>query len=122
MLKDGSNTSPHITRIAAGSFSYSLLERRNQPLSLASAFTGFPRAIANPCTMNTASNTSLTAMTAAQAQVAQSARQIGNPRTDESGVIEALIALKKAEALHAASASAARQAADMEQQLIDIMA
>lgn len=71
--------------------------------------------------MNTAYNTSLNAMTAAQAQVAQSARQIANPRADESGVIEALIAIKEAEALHAAAASVARTTADMEQHLIDIM-
>ncbi|MBI1235824.1 MAG: hypothetical protein GC188_03975 [Alphaproteobacteria bacterium] len=72
--------------------------------------------------MNTAYNISLNAMTAAQAQVAQSARQIANPRADESGVIEALIAVKEAETLHAAAASAARTAADMDRHLIDIMA
>jgi hypothetical protein len=72
--------------------------------------------------MNTAFNTSLAAMTAAQAQIAQSARQIANPRAGESGVIEALIAVREAEALQAAAASVARSTAEMEQHLIDIMA
>lgn len=72
--------------------------------------------------MNTAYNISLNAMTAAQAQLAQSARQIANPRADESGVIEALIAVREAEALQAAAVSAARTAADMDRHLIDIMA
>lgn len=72
--------------------------------------------------MNTAQNTSVAAMQSAQAQLAQASRQIANPRADESGVIDALIALKEAEALNAAAASAARTAADMEQHLIDLMA
>mgnify|MGYP007051347014 CR=1 FL=1 len=72
--------------------------------------------------MNTAFNTATLAMVAAQAQVATAARQIVNPRADESGVIDALVAIKEAETVHAAAASVARTTADMEQRLIDIIA
>lgn len=72
--------------------------------------------------MNTAFNTSIAAMQSAQLQLATAARQIANPRADESGVIDAVVALKEAETLHAAAATIARTAADMDRHLIDIMA
>ena len=72
--------------------------------------------------MNSAFSTSLAAMTAAQAQVAQAARTVANPRADETGIIEAMVAIKQAETTHAAAASVARTAAEMESRVINILA
>lgn len=72
--------------------------------------------------MNSVYSTSLAAMTAAQTQVAQAARTVANPRADETGVIEAMIAIKQAEATHSAAAAIARTAAEMEDRLLDILA
>lgn len=72
--------------------------------------------------MNSVYSTSLTAMTAAQVQVAQAARTVANPRADETGVIEAMIAIKQAEATHSAAAAIARTAAEREDRVLDILA
>ena len=72
--------------------------------------------------MNSVYSTSLAAMTAAQATVAQAARTVANPRADETGVIEAMIAIKQAEATHSAAATIARTAAEMEDRVLDILA
>lgn len=72
--------------------------------------------------MNSVYSTSLAAMTAAQATVAQAARTIANPRADETGVIEAVIAIKQAEATHSAAAAIARTAAEMEDRVLDVLA
>lgn len=72
--------------------------------------------------MNSVYSTSLAAMTAAQATVAQAARAVANPRADETGVIEAMVAIKQAEATHSAAAAIARTAAEMEDRLLDILA
>ncbi|MEE2525340.1 hypothetical protein V0U79_03105 [Hyphobacterium sp. HN65] len=72
--------------------------------------------------MNTAYNISLAAMQAAHAQIANAARQIANPRADESNIIDAVIAIKQAEQTHDAATAAMRTASDMSEQLIDILA
>ena len=72
--------------------------------------------------MNSVYSTSLAAMTAAQATVAQAARTVANPRADETGVIEAAVAIKQAEMSHSAAAAIARTAAEMEDRVIDILA
>lgn len=72
--------------------------------------------------MNTAFNVSIAAMQAAQAQVATAARQIANPRADDTGVIDAVVAIKQAEAVHAAAAAVIKTTSDMDEQLIDILA
>ena len=56
------------------------------------------------------------------AQVAQAARTVANPRADETGVIQALVAIKEAEATHSAAAAIARTAAEMEERVLDILA
>lgn len=72
--------------------------------------------------MNSVFSTSLAALTAAQATVAQAARTVANPRADETGVIEAMVAIKQAEATHSAAAAIARTAAEMENRVLDILA
>ena len=72
--------------------------------------------------MNSVFSTSLAAMTAAQATAAQAARTVANPRADETGVIEAIVAIKQAEATHSAAAAIARTAAEMENRVLDILA
>jgi len=72
--------------------------------------------------MNSVYSTSLAAMTAAQAQVAQAARTVANPRAGDTGVIEAMVAIKQAEATHSAAAAIARTAAEMENRVLDILA
>lgn len=72
--------------------------------------------------MNTAYNISVAAMQSAQAQIAGAARQIANPRADNTGIIDAVIAIKQAEQTHAAAAAVVRTTSDMSEQLIDILA
>ncbi|WP_421792525.1 hypothetical protein [Hyphobacterium sp.] len=72
--------------------------------------------------MNIPYNVSVTAMQAAQAQVATAARQIANPRADETNVIDAVVAIKEAETVHAAAAAVIKTTSDMDEQLIDILA
>ena len=72
--------------------------------------------------MNSVYSTSLAAMTAAQATVAQATRTVANPRADETGVIEAMVAIKQAEATHSAAAAIARTAAEMESRVLDVLA
>ena len=72
--------------------------------------------------MNTAYNISVAAMQAAQAQLAGAARQIANQRADDTGVIDAVVAIKQAEHTHAAAAAIIRTASDMDQRLLDILA
>ena len=72
--------------------------------------------------MNVAFNTAAMTMVAAHAQVTQAARQIANPSADENGVIDALVAIKQAEKVHAAAATIVRTSADMQGELVDILA
>ncbi|WP_421785752.1 hypothetical protein [Hyphobacterium sp.] len=72
--------------------------------------------------MNIAFNTSAAALQAAEAQLASAARDIANPRADEAGIIDAMVAIKEAEASQAASAAVIRTASDMTGRLLDILA
>lgn len=72
--------------------------------------------------MNTAYNISVAAMQSAQAQLAGAARQIANPRADDTGIIDAVVAVRQAEATHATAAALVRTTSDMTDHLLDILA
>lgn len=72
--------------------------------------------------MNVAFNTAATAMINAQSQVGEhGSRMVANASTGED-IIQPAIAIKRAEATHAAAAAVARTASDMTDTLLDIIA
>lgn len=72
--------------------------------------------------MNIAMNTALQGMMAAHSQLAHQGRHLVDAAAKGEDVIQPAIAIKQAEQLHAASATVARTAGDMQQRLLDITA
>ncbi len=70
--------------------------------------------------MNVAFNTAVTGMISAQSHAGAAAREMVNNAARGEDVIQAAVALKKAEASHAAAAVTARIAGDMTETLLDI--
>lgn len=70
--------------------------------------------------MNVAFNTAVSGMLAAQSQAATASGSLVTAASKGEGVIQATIAVKRAEAVHSASAVVARVASDMTETLIDI--
>ena len=70
--------------------------------------------------MNVAFNTAVTGMLAAQSQVAAAGSQMVANSAKGQDIIQAAVAIKRAEATHAAAAAVARTASDMTDTLLDI--
>ncbi|GLK53038.1 MAG: hypothetical protein CMH94_09360 [Oceanicaulis sp.] len=70
--------------------------------------------------MNVAFNTAVTGMLAAQSQVATAGSQMVANSAKGQDIIQAAVAIKRAEATHAAAAAVARTASDMTDTLLDI--
>lgn len=70
--------------------------------------------------MNIALNTAVSGMLNAQAQVGTASEGLVNAAAKDEGVIQAVIAVKRAEATHKASAAMVRVADDMTKTLLDI--
>jgi len=70
--------------------------------------------------MNIAFNTAVSGMMAAQSHAGDAAREVVNNAAKGQDIIQASVAVKKAEAAHAASAMTARIASDMAETLLDI--
>ncbi|WP_300541976.1 hypothetical protein [Maricaulis sp.] len=72
--------------------------------------------------MNVAFNTAVTGMIAAQSQASAAGSQMVANAVRGQDIIQAAVAVKRAEATHAAAAAVARTAADMTDTLLDITA
>jgi flagellar hook-associated protein FlgK len=72
--------------------------------------------------MNAVFPPALSALQAAQANLAGAARNIAHQQASERGIVEAMIAIRQAETAHAASAAVIRTANDMSGRLLDILA
>ena len=70
--------------------------------------------------MNIAFNTAVTGMMAAQSHAGDAAREVVNNAAKGQDIIQASVALKKAEVAHSASAMTARIASEMTDTLLDI--
>ncbi|OLF81599.1 hypothetical protein AWH62_02715 [Maricaulis sp. W15] len=70
--------------------------------------------------MNVAFNTAVAGMMSAQSHAGEAARQAVNNAAKGEDIIQAAVALKKAEAAHSASAVMARTAAELTDTLLDI--
>lgn len=70
--------------------------------------------------MNIALNTAVTGMLNAQAQVGVASESLVNAAAKDEGIIQAMIAVKRAEATHQASAAMVKVADDMTRTLLDI--
>ncbi|MEE2565981.1 hypothetical protein [Hyphobacterium marinum] len=71
--------------------------------------------------MNALYPTALAGMVAAQNRVIGAARAVANPGVDAADMARSAVEMKSAKAAHAAAASVARTAADMEDRLLDIL-
>ncbi|MEA1943090.1 MAG: hypothetical protein U9P68_12675 [Pseudomonadota bacterium] len=70
--------------------------------------------------MNVAFNTAVNGMLAAQSQASAAGSQMVVNASKGEGIIQAAVAVKRAEATHAAAAAVARTASDMTDTLLDI--
>ncbi|MHA6289390.1 flagellar hook protein FlgE [Maricaulis sp. CAU 1757] len=70
--------------------------------------------------MNIAFNTAVSGMLSAQSQMATAARDTVSASARGEGIIQAAVAVSKAETAHAASAMVARTAAELTDTLLDI--
>ena len=70
--------------------------------------------------MNVAFNTAVTGMLAAQSQVATAGSQMVANSAKGQDITQAAVAIKRAEATHAAAAAVAQTASDMTDTLLDI--
>lgn len=70
--------------------------------------------------MNIAFNTAVTGMLAAEAQYSSAARNVVEQAAKGDDVIQASIAVKKAEAAHSASAAMVKVTSEMTDTLLDI--
>ena len=70
--------------------------------------------------MNVAFNTAVSGMLSAQSQIATAAHEVAQAPQKGEGIIQAAVAIKRAEAVHEASAAIARTASDMTDTLLDI--
>ncbi|WP_291843022.1 hypothetical protein [Maricaulis sp.] len=70
--------------------------------------------------MNVAFNTAVAGMMSAQSHAGVAAREMVNNAAKGEDIIQAAVALKKAEAAHSAAVVTARIASDMTETLLDI--
>ena len=71
--------------------------------------------------MNVAFHTAVNGMLSAQAQASTAASKVVEAATNGEDIIQHIVALKQAEAMHTASAAIVKVAGDMTDQLLDIL-
>ncbi|MBR9826064.1 MAG: hypothetical protein GYB36_09715 [Alphaproteobacteria bacterium] len=70
--------------------------------------------------MNIAFNTALAGMMQSQANFNTASRNVVEAAAKDEGIVEALVAVKKAETTHAASAAVLKASSEMTDRLLDI--